>query len=154
MVRLGFFFIISYVGNGKFSLRASIEMLDVAHLGSSTYTTRNSQTAAKRERAVAAQECVYGNVTLPPPSFIVLHGWLATAGSAFRYMDCRAFTYATYAIRSRVRPADPRERGKIDERARIRVWRVTRVNRARSRGPPALSSATFPSPPLMPERAK
>lgn len=52
-------FLISYGGNGKFSWRASIEMLGVAHLGSNTHTTRNSQTAAKRERVVAAQECVW-----------------------------------------------------------------------------------------------
>jgi len=69
---------------------------------------------------------VYGNVTLPPPSFIVLHGdWRRVA---FRYIDCLSarHIHVTYVHdRSHVRPRDPRECGKIDERAYTCVTRDT-----------------------------
>lgn len=110
------FTIISYVRKGEFSWRALTRVgrlkCAVSHLGSST--RREILKRPQSERAVAAQECVYGNVTLPPPSFIVLHGdW--RRGSAFRYMDCRPFrarvTYATYAI---ARVCAPRIRASVE----------------------------------------
>lgn len=107
----------------------AIEMRGVApRFQYSVLSTRREILKRPVASALSPPRNVYGNVTLPPPSFIVLHGdW--RRGSAFRYMDCRAFPRAHYLRdirdRTRVRPADPRECGKIDERAYTCVTRDT-----------------------------
>lgn len=103
---------------------------------------------------------MYGNVTLPPLSFIVLHGdWRRVA---FRYMDCRPFrararalacvtsTYSSRSFACARTARTPSESGKIDERAYVcDAWHVLIVPGE----VPTLPLPPFP-PPLMPERPR